>query len=168
MDPSRATLKSPPSIDNNQNTDAMDPPRCDISDSLNRLSLSNATATPLPNFPSLLSPDASSHPSPPNQPALRRTPSSSSLRNERRKSIPALQKTLVNCVAKIIFRQQRSHLPARRLIASLVRQFHGVPDLGDFRHVPAIMPVRLKLEPPLEPQEPHSSFDCGRTFPERG
>ncbi|KAJ5778313.1 hypothetical protein N7520_001559 [Penicillium odoratum] len=100
MDPSKAPSKAPPkappydpplSIENSQNN-AMNESPYDIADSLNRMSLANATVTPLPTSPSLLSPGASSHPTPVSQPTPRRTPSSSSLREERRKSIPVLQK----------------------------------------------------------------------------
>ncbi|KAJ5622128.1 hypothetical protein N7528_005360 [Penicillium herquei] len=65
----------------------------DLTSSLDRLSLGNASATPLPPSPSLLSPNnVASRPVPVKQPTPRRTPSSSSLRDERRKSTPVLQK----------------------------------------------------------------------------
>lgn len=61
----------------------------DLTDSLNRLSLVNATATPLPASPALLSPrDPASRSPVPYQRTPRRSPSSNSLRDERRKSTP--------------------------------------------------------------------------------
>ncbi|KAJ5175390.1 uncharacterized protein N7482_001267 [Penicillium canariense] len=104
MDPSKPPQDDPPprSIDNGQNTTTAQPATAsshyDLSDSLNRLTLATAAATPLPASPSvLLSHDGSSRRSPPvlvatHAPTPKRTPSSSSLRDERRKSIPALQK----------------------------------------------------------------------------
>lgn len=167
MDPSKSTLDPPRSIDNNANHAAMDTPQCDISDSLNRLSLANATATPLPKSPSLLSPDAPSHPSHHNQPAPRRSPSSSSLRNERRKSIPALQKRSSTASLRSSSGNNGPLLPARRRVASLVRQFRGVPYLGDLRRVAHKYVVAAQAGTSSRGPRIDGSFYCRTAFQER-
>lgn len=153
MDPSKSTLDPPRSIDNNANPAAMGTPQCDISDSLNRLSLANATAIPLPKSPSLLSPDAPSHPPHPNQPAPRRSPSSNSLRNERRKSIPALQKRSSTASLRSSSGNNGPSSPradaSRRSSANLA----GSPTSGTSVASPTNMSLRLKLGPPPEAQE---------------
>lgn len=152
MDPSKATLDPPPSIDNNENHAAMDTPQCDISDSLNRLSLANATATPLPISPSLLSPDAPSHPSHLNQPAPRRSPSSNSLRNERRKSIPALQKRSSTASLRSSSGNNGPPSPLADASRRSSANFAGSPP-GTSVASPTTMSLRLKLGPPPEFQE---------------
>ncbi|KAJ5659189.1 hypothetical protein N7507_005640 [Penicillium longicatenatum] len=147
MDPSKAALDPPRSIDNNQNNIAIDPPRCDLSDSLDRLSLVNATATPLPNSPSLLSPDAPSHPSHPSQLAPRRTPSSGSLRNERRKSIPALQKRSSTASLRSSSGNNGSSSPLADSPRRSSANFAGSATSGTSTASPATMSSRLKLGP---------------------
>ncbi|KAJ5675742.1 hypothetical protein N7462_008639 [Penicillium macrosclerotiorum] len=95
MDPSKPPQDDPPPrpIDNSQNNPAQVASQCDLSDSLNQLSLANAVATPLPQSPSLLTPhDTSSRSSVASVTASQRKPSASSLHDEHRKSIPALHK----------------------------------------------------------------------------
>lgn len=114
---------------------ATDQSRCSsLTESLNRLTLENATATPLPASPSLLSPRNGPRPSGAsnNQPAPRRTPSSNSLRDERRKCSPSLQK--------------------RASAASLrsVSQTNGSPSTLSPTS-PAMLPQRLAFSPTPEP-----------------
>lgn len=115
MDPAKSQ-DDPPPADHDKTTMA----RRDLADSLNRLSLLNTTETTPPATRSLLSPhDAPSRT--PTQPTPRRTPSSSSLRDERRKSIPALQKRLSTASLRSVSGpvSPRADLSSRRSSANL-------------------------------------------------
>lgn len=104
MDPSKPPQGGPPPpfIDNNQHTaTTTTPAHCDLSDSLHRLTLANAAATPLPISPSISPPhDDPSRISPPIAIAVDHAPmpkrafssNSSSLRGEHSRPTPALQK----------------------------------------------------------------------------
>ncbi|KAJ6140526.1 hypothetical protein N7470_010322 [Penicillium chermesinum] len=155
-----------------QNAPATMVQSCDLSESLDRLSLANATTTPLPNSPSLLSPHETPM-QPSNQlPVPRRSPSSSSLRDERRKSTPStpsLQK-----------RKSSPNLQKRASNASLraVSQPHGPPSphpessrrpSSNFAGSPtgaaspAMLPPRLAAAPP-EPQAPTAASIAAEHF----
>lgn len=103
MDPSKPPQGDPPPpfIDNDPNTTATIPSHCDLTDSLNRLTLANAAAIPLPTSPSISPPhDGLSRPSPPIAIAVDRAPTpkrasgsnSTSLRDEHGRPVPTLQK----------------------------------------------------------------------------
>ncbi|KAJ5604978.1 hypothetical protein N7510_010132 [Penicillium lagena] len=117
-----------------------------LSDSLNRLTLANAAATPLPASPSLLSPrdgpsvrlpTAGSH----HHQIPRRTPSSSSLRDERRKSIPALQKR----ASAASLRSAQNNDPTTPL-ASPHRSSANFAGSPTYAASPAMFPQRLAPE----------------------
>lgn len=152
MDPAKASQDDPhppPVIDNQHpnNQPTMDQSHCDLSDSLNRLSLANATATPLPASPSFLSPQDATTPrrSIANSPAPRRSPSTSSLRDDRRKSLPGLQKRQ----SAASLRSVSLHTPPRP-DSSRSSTFAGSPTTTAS---PAMLPPRLAFSP-QEPQGP--------------
>lgn len=168
MDPAKASQDDPPPprfIDNNNsanNPPTMDQSHCDLSDSLNRLTLANATATPLPASPSLLSPQNATSPRPSVAvtPAPKRTPSASSLRDERRKSLPSLQKRK----SAASLRSVSSHtgppspLPDSRRSSS---NFAGSPTLATAS--PAMLSQRLTFSP-QEPQGPTAASLAAEHF----
>ncbi|KAJ6015674.1 hypothetical protein N7540_010265 [Penicillium herquei] len=161
MDPSRAFQDDPPLglIDPNSNKHVMEQ-TCDLTDSLNRLSLVNASATPLPPSSSLLSPNnVASRPVPVKQPTPRRTPSSSSLRDERRKSTPGLQKRQSTASLRSAAGNTGSSSPldsSRRSSAN----FAGSPTSTAS---PAMLPPRLAFAPP-EPQGPTAASIAAEHF----
>ncbi|KAJ6116678.1 hypothetical protein N7512_006403 [Penicillium capsulatum] len=159
MDPSKTQDDPPPSDNDRPNANSTMPPSQDLSDSLNRLSLANAAATPLPISPSLLSPhDAPARPVQA-QPAPRRTPSSTSLRDERRKSIPALQKRL----STASLRSVSNTGPASPIADSSRRSstnFAGSPTTSAS---PAMWPPRLTPGTP-EPQIPTAAAVAAEHF----
>lgn len=165
MDPAKAFQDDPPPrfIDNNANVQStMDQSQCDLSDSLNRLTLANASATPLPASPSLLSPhDATSpRPSAVNTPAPKRATSTSSLRDERRKSLPALQKRQSATSLRSVSQNTgpASPLPDSRRSSS---NFAGSPTTATAS--PAMLPLRLAISP-QEPQGPTAASIAAEHF----
>ncbi|KAJ5580056.1 uncharacterized protein N7459_006041 [Penicillium hispanicum] len=164
MEPSNPPQDDPPPrpIDNTQNNHATMPPsHCELSDSLNRLTLANAAATPLPTSPSLLSPkDVSSRPFPPNQPAPRRIPSTSSLRDERRKSIPALQKRQSTASLRSV---SASNGPSSPLADSSRRSSVNIAGSPTTAASPAMLPQRLAFGP-TEPQGPTAASIAAEHF----
>ncbi|KAJ5273571.1 hypothetical protein N7478_008696 [Penicillium angulare] len=165
MDPSRSQDDPPPRFIDNPNNNAMnqpDPSDFDIADSLNRMSLANAAAIPLPTSPSLLSPnDVSSRPIPVNQqPAPRRTPSSSSLRDERRKSIPALQKRQSTASLRSVSVTNGPSSPLADSSRRSSANFAGSPTSAAS---PAMLPPRLAFAPP-EPQGPTAASIAAEHF----
>lgn len=116
----------------------------DLTDSLNRLSLANATATPLPASPAHLSPrDPTSRSPVPTQSTPRRIPSSGSLREERRKSTPVLQKRASAASLRSVSTPTGQSSPrdtSRRSSATLA----GSPTTAA---MPAMLPPRLAQGP---------------------
>ncbi|KAJ5096189.1 hypothetical protein NUU61_005545 [Penicillium alfredii] len=138
----------------------MDRSHCPLSDSLNRLSLAHAAATPLPTSPSLLSPrDGSSRL--PSQPAPRRTPSSTSLRDERRKSIPALQKRQSAASLRSVSLNTGPSSPLADSSRRSSSNFAGSPTTTAS---PAMLPQRLALSPTTEPQAPTAASIAAEHF----
>ncbi|KAJ5090505.1 hypothetical protein N7532_009189 [Penicillium argentinense] len=152
MEPSNAPQDDPPprSMDKAapSNQTIHDNASNDLSDSLNRLSLANAMATPLPASPSLLSPRGAASRSPvnPAPSTPRRTPSLNSLRDERRKStpLPILQKRQSTASLRSVSNQTIPPSPradsSRRSSATIA----GSPTTAA---TPAIMPPRLAQAP---------------------
>ncbi|KAJ5201693.1 uncharacterized protein N7498_006356 [Penicillium cinerascens] len=165
MDPFKPSQDDPPPpprpADNSQNNQpTMDQSNRDLTDSLNRLTLASAAAIPLPSSPSLLSPeDATPRASLANTPAPPRTPSSSSLRDERRKSTPSLQKRASAASLRSISANTGSSSPladsSRRSSANLA----GSPTATASS---AIMPQRLAFPP--EPQLPTAASIAAEHF----
>ncbi|KAJ5929629.1 hypothetical protein N7454_006579 [Penicillium verhagenii] len=118
---------------------------------MNRLSLANATSTPLPPSPSFLLPDTSSSSFPLNHPAPRpsRTPSSNSLRDERRKSIPVLQKRSSTASLRSTSGNHRPSSPKPDTSRRSSANFAGSPSSGAS---PAMaMSQGLTVTPPKSP-----------------
>ncbi|OQD73594.1 hypothetical protein PENDEC_c014G06889 [Penicillium decumbens] len=137
----------------------MDQSYSDLTGSLNRLTLANAAATPLPSSPSLLSPkDATQRTMLTNMPAPRRTPSSDSLRDERRKSTPSLKKRLSTASLRSVSLNTGPSSPradSSRRSSDLAGSPTGVAS-------PAIMPQRPGFTP--EPQLPTAASIAAEHF----
>lgn len=164
MNPSKSPQDDPPPpprpIDNGQsNQPTMDSSEFDLSDSLNRLTLANAAATPLPASPSLLSPqDATPRTSLANTP--KRTPSTGSLRDERRKSIPALQKRQSAASLRSVSLNTGPSSPLADSSRRSSANFAGSPTAVAS---PAMLPPRLAFAP-AEPQIPTSASIAAEHF----
>ncbi|KAJ5860766.1 uncharacterized protein N7529_008076 [Penicillium soppii] len=95
MDPPKlpSTQGDPSPFGNNVNNNSVDESHCELTESLNRMTLATATSTPLPPSPRLLN-VSSQLPVrlAPVVPAIPLQSNGSSARDERRKSLPALQK----------------------------------------------------------------------------
>lgn len=144
----------------------------DLSDSLDRLTLANATTTPLPNSPSLLSPHETPLHASGSHHVPRRSPSSSSLRDERRKSTPStpslqkrksspnLQKRPSNTSLRSV---SQNHSPTSQhpeLSRRPSSHFAGSPTGAAS---PAMLPPRLATAPP-EPQGPTAASIAAEHF----
>lgn len=167
MDPAKTSQDDPPPprfIDSQRanNQSAMNQSHCDLSDSLNRLSLANAAATPLPASPSLLSPQDANTPRPSvaNTPVPKRSPSTSSLRDERRKSLPPLQKrqSVASLRSVSLNTGPASPLPDSRRSSA---NFAGSPVTATAS--PAMLPQRLALSP-QEAQGPTAASIAAEHF----
>lgn len=159
MDPFKPPHDPPPRpVDSQNNQPTMDQ-SSDLTDSLNRLTLANAAATPLPLSPSLLSPEnATPRTALANTPAPRRTPSSSSLRDERRKSTPTLQKR----PSAASLRSVSNNGPTSPLADSSRRSSANFAGSPTGAASPAIMPQRLAFPP--EPQLPTAASIAAENF----
>lgn len=168
MDPSNPPHDNPPVA---QNAPATMVQSFDLSDSLDRLTLANATATPLPNSPSLLSPHETPQRAASHQ-TVRRTPSASSLRDERRKSTPStpslqkrrsspnLQKRQSNTSLRSVSQSNGRTSPNPELSRRPSSNFAGSPT-GTAS--PAMLPHRLATAPP-EPQGPTAASIAAEHF----
>ena len=160
MDPFKPPHDPPPPhlIDSDNNQPTMDQ-SSDLTDSLNRLTLANAAATPLPSSPSLLSPeDATPRTALASTPAPRHTPSSSSLREERRKSTPTLQKR----PSAASLRSVSNNGPPSPLADSSRRSSINLAGSPTGAASPAMMPQRLAFPP--EPQLPTAASIAAEHF----
>lgn len=160
MDPFKPPHDPPPAhpVDSQNNQPTMDQ-SSDLTDSLNRLTLANAAATPLPSSPSLLSPeDATPRTALASTPAPRHTPSSSSLRDERRKSTPTLHKR----PSAASLRSVSNNGPPSPLADSSRRSSTNLAGSPTGAASPAKMPQRLAFPP--EPQLPTAASIAAEHF----
>lgn len=135
-------------------------PHNDLADSLNRLSLVNATATPLPASPALLSTrDPASRSPVPNQRTPRRSPSSNSLRDERRKSTPVKSTPVL---------QKRTSTASLRSVSNPTGPSSPLPDSrrssANLAGSPTTAASPAMLPPRLLPQGPTAASIAAEHF----
>jgi histone deacetylase HOS3 len=179
MDPPKlpSTQEDPPPFRNNVNS-SIDESHCELTESLNRLTLATATSTPLPpsprlsnvssQFPNRLVPAVPVIPAIPLQnqpvqsvplqnnpnrpvPAIPLQPSSSSARDERRKSLPALQKRKSTASLRSVSGTHKATSPIDASRRTSPKS-GGSPTITAAS--PAMLPARLAFGPAPEPQAP--------------
>ena len=180
MDPPKlsSTQEDPPPFRNNVNNSSIDESHCELTDSLNRLTLETATATPLPPSPRLsnvssqlpvrLVPAVPAVPAIPLQnqsgqavslqnnpirpvPAIPLQPSGSSARDERRKSLPALQKRKSAASLRSV---SGTHKPTSPIDPSRRTSPKPAGSPTTTAASPAMLPARLAFGPAPEPAVP--------------